>query len=91
MADLSGLTIGSLSLTPEFSPEQTAYTAATTNATNKVTATAAHPEAQITITNGEAEVQNGSSATWQIGENTLSVKVTNGAVNKTYTVTVTKS
>lgn len=90
-ANLSGLTIGSLTLTPEFSPETMEYTATTANATNKVTATAEDPDAVITITNGETAVENEGSASWQAGENILTVKVTNGAVEKTYTVTVTKS
>lgn len=69
----------------------TAYTATTENATNKVTATAADETATIAITVGETEIENGSSATWEVGENTVTVKVTDGTVEKTYTVTVTKS
>lgn len=44
----------------------------------------------VTITNGTTPVENGSAATWQTGVNTLTIKVTNGGVSKTYTVTVTK-
>ena len=77
-ADLSSLTIGALSLTPEFDSGVTAYAVSTSNAT-------------IQILNGETEIENGSSATWAVGENTLTVKVTNGSAEKTYTVTVTKS
>ena len=42
---------------------------------------------------GEAEVDNGSAATWQEGSNTVTIKVTaaDGKTTKTYTVTVTKS
>ena len=93
-ADLSGLTIGSLSLTPSFDPDVTAYTAATTNATNKVTAVAADDTATIEIKLGETEVTNGSNASWSVGENTLTIKVRDGrgpTLEKTYTVTVTKS
>ena len=92
-ASLSGLTIGSLTLTPEFDPDVTEYTATTTNASNKVTATAADPTATIEILNGETEVENGQSASWSVGENTLTVKVSDGrgpTVEKTYTVTVTR-
>ena len=90
-ADLSGLTIGSLTLTPSFDPDVTAYTATTTNANNKVTATAADETAEIEIKLGDTEIENGGSAAWEAGENTLTVTVTDGSVSKTYTVTVTKS
>lgn len=89
-ASLSGLTIGSLSLTPEFSSGVSSYTATTSNATNKVTATPEDENAVITIVNGETEIANGSSASWQTGENTLTITVINGATKKTYTVIVTK-
>lgn len=90
-ADLSGLTIGSLSLTPAFSADVTEYTAATTNATNKVTATAADDDATIAITLNGSALENDTAATWQTGENTVVILVTNGTKTKTYTVTVTKS
>lgn len=90
-ASLSGLTIGSLTLTPTFDADVTVYTASTTNATNTVTATAVDEAAAIKIFNGETEVTNGTAATWAEGENTLTIKVTNGTAEKVYTVTVTKS
>ena len=90
-ADLSSLTIGALSLTPEFDAGVTAYTVSTANATNKVTAVAADENAVIQILNGETEIENGTSASWSVGENTLTIKVTNGSAEKTYTVTVTRS
>jgi len=90
-AELSALSLGSLTLTPEFSTGTVSYTAATTNATNTVTATAADPDAAVTITNGSTPVTNGAVATWEAGENTLTVVVTSGVLTKTYTVTVTKS
>ena len=90
-AALSALTIGSLTLTPEFAAGTTAYTATTSNASNKVTATAEDEEATVAITLGEStEVENGGSATWAEGENTLTIVVTNGTETETYTVTVTK-
>lgn len=88
---LSGLTIGALSLTPAFDPDVTEYAVSTSNATNKVTAVAEDENATIQILNGDTEIENGSSAAWEVGMNTLTVKVTNGAASKTYTVTVTKS
>ena len=69
----------------------TEYTATTTNSTNKVTATAADETAEVEILVGETEIDNGASATWADGENTVAVTVTDGTVSKTYTVTVTKS
>lgn len=88
-ASLSELTIGSLALSPEFDPGVTEYTANTTNNTNTVTATAA--EGTVTITVNDAEIENGTAATWNTGENTVVVTVVNGDAEKTYTVSVTKS
>lgn len=95
-ATLSGLTIGSLTLTPEFDPDVTEYSATTSNQSNKVTAVATDETATIEIVlNGETEVENGSSAEWEDGENELTITVTDGAypqvATKVYTVTVTKS
>jgi len=69
----------------------TAYTASTTNATNKITATPASDTASVEITVGETEIENGSAATWAAGENVVTIKVTDGDAATTYTVTVTKS
>ena len=90
-ATLSALTIGSLSLSPAFDKDTTSYTATTTAATNTITATASDSEATVEIKNGSTTVTNGSAATWSTGENTVTIKVTNGSESKTYTVTVTKS
>lgn len=82
-ATLSALTIGSLTLTPAFDPDVTEYTTTTSNNSNKITATS---DGDVSITvNGTAH-ENGTSATWQTGENTVVVTVG----SKTYTVTVTK-
>lgn len=90
-ATLSALTIGSLTLTPAFDADTTAYTATTENATNVVTATATDEDATVAITvNGTAHT-SGTAATWNAGENAVAVTVTNGSATKTYTVTVTKS
>ena len=90
---LSELTIGECSLEPTFSAEVTEYTTSTTNESDNITATAAAAEsgATVEIKNGETVVESGSEATWNEGENTVTVKVTNGDYNKTYTVTVTKA
>ena len=90
-ARLSGLTIGALSLTPEFDPDVTEYTASTTNATNTITATPEDEDATVTILNGETPVTNVQAATWTDGANTVTVTVENGEAEEVYTVTVTKA
>ena len=89
--DLASLTIGALTLVPTFDADTTAYTATTTNATNTITAVAADAEATVTITVNEAAHTSGQAATWETGENTVRVVVTNGNATKAYTVTVTKT
>lgn len=69
----------------------TEYTAETTNATNKVTATPEDENAELTIKVGDTEIENEGTATWTEGENTLTIDVVNGEETETYTVTVTKS
>ncbi len=88
--NLSALTIGSISLDPTFAAGTTAYTAETSNATNAITATAADENAGVSITVNGDSLTNGSSATWEDGENTVVIIVTNGGSSKTYTVIVTK-
>lgn len=89
-ATLDSLTIGSLALTPAFSSEVTEYTATTTNATNTITAVPHVGTATVAITVNGDPVASGSAATWETGENTVLVTVTNGTAQKVYTVTVTK-
>ena len=48
-------------------------------------------EATITIDVDETPVVNGAAATWEAGENEVSVVVTSGGETETYTVVVTKS
>lgn len=88
---LSSLKIGNLTLSPAFDPDVTSYTAATSNATNTITAVAESSNATIEIKNGATTVNNGSAATWSSGSNTLTVTVDNDGNDKVYTVTVTKS
>ncbi len=89
--NLASLTIGSLSLTPVFSAQTTAYTLTTSNATNTVSAEAEDDDAVVAITVNGSSHTSGQSATWNTGENTVVVVVINGTATKTYTVTVTKS
>lgn len=90
-ANLSALTIGSLTLDPAFAADTTAYSTSTTNDTNAVTATAADNSATVTILVNGAVHTSGNSATWTTGDNTVIVIVTNGASTKTYRVNVSKS
>lgn len=83
--ELTGLTIGSLTLNPEFDTATTEYTTTTTNATNTITAIVSEG-GTATIEVNDTEIENGASATWEEGENT--VEVTVGGV--VYTVIVTK-
>lgn len=82
---LSGLAIGSLELEPEFDSGVTSYTATTTNATNKITATAESGAVILIEVNG-VEHENGEPAEWDDGENTVVVTVG----ETIYTVVVTK-
>lgn len=89
-AALSDLRIGSLELAPKFAAGTTAYTVTTNNATNTITAIPASGSAEVAITVGDKAVTNGAAATWAAGTNTVTIKVTDGDQEKTYTVTVTK-
>lgn len=92
-ATLASLKIGTLTLDPEFDPSEDTYEAETTNATNIVTAVPADAGAAIVIKVNDTEIQNGTAATWETGENEVEVTVTaeDGTTTETYTVTVTKS
>lgn len=93
-ADLTALTIGDLTLSPDFDPTVTTYTATTTNDSDKITARTLYTDATVEITNGTTKVKNGGAATWASGSNTVTIKVSNDSAttitDKTYTVTVTK-
>lgn len=89
-AALADLRIGSLALSPEFDGATTAYTVTTENTTNVITAVPASGSAEIEIKVGQKAVVNGAAATWTTGENTVTIKVTDGDQSKAYTVTVTK-
>lgn len=73
-----------------FNPKVLEYTATTSNATNKVTATATDTEAVILITVNDQEHENGTSAEWEEGENIVSITVTIGEKETVYTVVVNK-
>lgn len=88
---LKSLSIGSLALTPTFATGTKSYTAATSNATNKITAESLDEKDTITIKVNGTEIENGASATWTSGSNTVKVAVHDGYTGQDieYTVTVT--
>lgn len=93
---LKSLTVGGLTLSPAFDGTTVSYTAATTNATNKVAAVANDSDAAVEIKLGGTTKATGTGSaeetvTWASGANALTVDVTTAAGSKTYTVTVTKS
>ena len=91
IATLSGLAIGSVTLTPAFNKDVTEYTAATTTATNTITATPYDEDSEVTIKVNGSTVASGGSATWRTGANEVVVTVVNGIYSAEYKVNVTKS
>lgn len=87
-ADL--LSITGLTLSPTFDADVLTYTAATTKASDTVTATPVNAEAKVSLSLGGTNVKNGSAVTWAAGANALSVTVKNGNAVKVYNITVTK-
>lgn len=80
-----------MALEPSFQGSILTYEADTINATNKITAVAEDPTAEIAIlVNGEPHV-NATSATWLLGANTVEITVTKGTESREYVVIVTKS
>ena len=90
-AKLTGLTIGALTLTPTFDADVEEYAVTTSNASNKVTATAAEG-LTVTLDLDGTAIENESSPSWEVGPNILTVTVENGIGESTaYVVTVTKT
>lgn len=89
-AKLSGLTVGALTLTPTFDADVTEYAVTTENNSNKVTASAAEG-LELELKLGDTKIENESSPTWEVGDNVITVMVTNAiGDSEEYTVTVTK-
>ena len=88
---LASLVIGGVDLVPDFFSQNTSYTAATTSATNTITAAAADNSATVVIKNGSDTVTSGEAAEWTTGTNNVTVTVTKGGYTRTYNITVTKS
>jgi hypothetical protein len=93
---LSAFTIGALTLTPTFDRDQLFYTATTNTSPQTGTATAEDSGATVLLKNGGTTIDTDTGeATGAItlanGVNTITAKVTIGAVNNTYTIAVTKT
>lgn len=87
---LTALTIGSLTLSPAFAAGTYEYTAATSNATNVINATAPTGANVVLIANSNS-LANGGSATWEDGDNIVLVTVSDSTGSNSYKITVTKS
>lgn len=92
-AKLSGLTVGSMTLSPAFDSNVLSYSANATAATAAVTATPEMAGAQVAISYNGANVKNGSTVTWLADgkAHPLTVTVKNGNEVMVYTVNVTKA
>lgn len=92
-AKLSGLTVGSITLSPAFDGNALSYSANATAATAAVTATPEMAGAQVAISYNGANVKNGGTVTWLADgkAHPLTVTVKNGNEVMVYTVNVTKA
>ncbi len=95
-ADLSGLVLSSGTLTPPFAAGTTAYAATVASCATSITVTPTAVEANATITvNGTPAASGHASGAiaLNLGANTITTVVTaqDGAMTKTYTVTVTRA
>ena len=92
-AKLSGLTVGSMTLSPAFDSNVLSYSSNATAATAAVTATPEMAGAQVAISYNGANVKNGGTVTWLADgkAHPLTVTVKNGNEVMVYTVNVTKA
>ena len=88
---LQSLTVGNETLAPTFDPAVMSYAITATAASDKVEATTAQARAKVEINLNGKNLNNGGTATWVTGNNTLTVTVKNGNAVRVYTLTVTKS
>lgn len=82
---LATLSLGGLQLSPAFRPDITTYTATKLANSGEVVVGAQASTATVAITQGTAEIVNGSTVTW--AADAISIVVTNGELTKTYSVT----
>lgn len=91
-ANLAGLKIGSLALSPAFAEGTMTYTAETENDSNAVQAVPAEAGSSVLVQVNGKTIENGASAKWSAESNTVKITVTaEDGTAKTYTVTVSKS
>lgn len=90
-ATLASLTMGAVEISPVFNSAVHYYTAATTNATNTVTATAKDLGSVITAKLNNVTANLGSALTWVTGINVVEITITNSGTKETYVLAVTKS
>ena len=91
VAAISGLTIGTLPLTPTFNSGITSYAAATTSASDKVTVAVPSGVTAAIKLNGTT-LENEASASWNTGTNTVEITASGtNMASMVYTITVTKS
>lgn len=89
-ATLADLKFSNKKFNETFAAGTTTYTVTTTDAGNTITALPADATAEVEIEFKDKKYSNGTKLTWDTGENTVKVIVTDGAETKTYTITVTK-
>ena len=93
-AMLSGLVIGTESLSPSFEADIYTYTiASASNASDKIEATPAQADAKVAISYDGKNVRNGGTVTWLADSKAhpLTITVTQGNAVRVYTVKVTKA
>ena len=89
---LNSVKIGTCALTPEFSPFEFNYTATTKNASDIIKVAQKNAAHTVEMQLNGSDFTNGSAATWQDGENTVTVIVKqDDNVFNTYTIKVTKT
>lgn len=92
-AQLTGLTVGSETLSPTFDSETYAYAVTASAASAKIEATPAQAGAQVAIAYNGANVRNGGTVTWKADGKAypLTVTVKQGNAVRVYTVNVTRT
>jgi len=95
-ANLSGLVLPGVTLSPSFAGGTTGYTANVVHTVNSITVTPTAADAGATITVNEVAVTSGQASdpiALSEGDNTITVEVTaaDGETKVTYTITVTKA
>ncbi len=88
-ATLKSLVVTGATISPAFDKDVTYYTAATTDATNKVTIAATDVNATVAMTLNGASATSGASQTWVEGQNIIYATVSNAGTVKGYVLIVT--